>query len=79
MTDEQRKIRNLRQVLRRRATTCTRSEYYWPTTRTLDPYTRRYGNADEISRELALLRDCAKHNAVQSYVNIWTKLNHLKG
>ena len=58
--------------------TASRTEYYWPGTRTLDPYTRRYGNADEISRKIAVLRSCVEVNAVQSYVAIWCQLNHLK-
>ena len=75
--DENRAIRNLRSRLRYRSD--SRSHYYWPETATLTPYVSRYGNADQIRRDLAELRFAAQFNDTAAYASIWSRLNHLKG
>lgn len=71
--------RNVLRRLRYRERTCTRSEYYWPETATITPYTRRYGNADLISTQIAAMRQASRNNDTQTYVSTWCALNHLKG
>lgn len=73
--DVDHEVRLLKRRARYAQTTESRSHYYWPGTHTLDPYTRRYGNADQISRDLATLRNT---RSTSEYIAIWCRLNHLK-
>jgi hypothetical protein len=72
-------VRNYKRRLRYAQCHAPRTEYYWPETATLTPYVKRYGNADQISRDLAALRAASHYEDTDRYVRIWCHLNHLKG